>query len=352
MANWGRNVIQILVLGAGLIGARHAKSVQQHPACTLVGVVEPNPALHSDHSISYYTDVADVAHPVQAAIIATPTHLHAEHGIFAAQRGWAILVEKPISESLEQAKALSDAVAKTGVASLVGHHRRYHAHVQHLKHMIAAGDIGDPITATVIWAVRKPDGYFQENWRTTGGSPVMINLVHDVDILRYILGDVTEIRALGSAHIRNADRTESGAALMRFDNGAVAAISFADTAPSPWGFEAGTGENPHIAASHQDMMWITGTAGSVAFPSMTTWSGAQDWSESPKPKRLELPVTNPLAKQLDHFVEVVTRKSTPLISVFDAAETLKVTLQLEAQLSDEINYVKARINKENQHAVR
>ena len=80
MANWSRNVIQILVLGAGLIGARHAKSVQQHPACTLVGVVEPNSALHIDPSISYYTDVADVAHPVQAAIIATPTHLHAEHG--------------------------------------------------------------------------------------------------------------------------------------------------------------------------------------------------------------------------------------------------------------------------------
>ena len=334
MANWSRNVIQILVLGAGLIGARHAKSVQQHPACTLVGVVEPNSALHIDPSISYYTDVADVAHPVQAAIIATPTHLHAEHGVFAAQRGWDILVEKPISGSLAQAQALSDAVDKAGVASLVGHHRRYHAHVQHLKQMIAAGDIGDPITATVIWAVRKPDGYFQENWRTTGGSPVMINLVHDVDILRYILGEVTEIRALGSAHIRNANRTESGAAIMRFDNGAVAAISFADTAPSPWGFEAGTGENPHIAASHQDMMWITGTAGSVAFPSMTQWSGAQDWSESPKPKRLDLPETDPLATQLNHFVEVVARKSEPLISVFDATETLKVALELEAQLSD------------------
>ena len=327
-------MIQILVLGAGLIGARHAKSVQQHPACTLVGVVEPNSALHIDPSISYYTDVADVAHPVQAAIIATPTHLHAEHGIFAAQRGWDILVEKPISGSLAQAQALSDAVDKAGVASLVGHHRRNHAHVQHLKQMIAAGDIGDPITATVIWAVRKPDGYFRENWRTTGGSPVMINLVHDVDILRYILGEVTEIRALGSAHIRNANRTESGAAIMRFDNGAVAAISFADTAPSPWGFEAGTGENPHIAASHQDMMWITGTAGSVAFPSMTQWSGAQDWSESPKPKRLDLPETDPLATQLNHFVEVVARKSEPLISVFDAAETLKVALELEAQLSD------------------
>lgn len=327
-------MIQILVLGAGLIGARHAKSVQQHPACTLVGVVEPNSALHIDPSISYYTDVADVAHPVQAAIIATPTHLHAEHGVFAAQRGWDILVEKPISGSLAQAQALSDAVAKAGVASLVGHHRRYHAHVQHLKQMIAAGDIGDPITATVIWAVRKPDGYFQENWRTTGGSPVMINLVHDVDILRYILGEVTEIRALGSAHIRNANRTESGAAIMRFDNGAVAAISFADTAPSPWGFEAGTGENPHIAASHQDMMWITGTSGSVAFPSMTQWSGAQDWSESPKPKRLDLPETDPLATQLNHFVEVVARKSEPLISVFDATETLKVALELEAQLSD------------------
>ena len=68
--------------------------------------------------------------------------------------------------------------------------------------MVGNGEIGTPITATMIWAMRKPDAYFEENWRTKSGSPVMINLVHDIDILRFVLGEIIDITAVGAAHIR------------------------------------------------------------------------------------------------------------------------------------------------------
>ncbi len=75
----------------------------------------------------------------------------------------------------------------------------------------------------------------------------MINLVHDIDLLRHLLGEVTSVAAVGSTAIRNATRIESGVAALQFASGAAASIAFADTTPSPWGFEAGTGENPNIA---------------------------------------------------------------------------------------------------------
>jgi len=328
-------VKNILVVGAGLIGERHAKSVQSHPRCDLVGVVDPNTDLHLDPTMTYYTDMQAVTVHVDGAIIATPTHLHAENGQFAAQKGWDILIEKPVTETLEQAEALNKVVAQTGVASLVGHHRRYHKSLQHLKHLIAHGEIGHPITATLIWAMRKPDAYFEGNWRSTGGSPVMINLVHDLDVLRFVFGDICAVRALGSAHIRKAGRVESGAVLLAFASGVTAAISFADTAPSPWGFEAGTGENPNIATTDQDMMWITGTRGGISFPSMTRWGGAADWSKAPIPQTLPYQTTIPLNEQLDHFLEVIERNAEPLISVFDATKTLGITLHIEALLTQE-----------------
>jgi predicted dehydrogenase len=328
-------VKNIIVVGAGLIGARHAQSVQSHPNCHLVGVVDPNTDLHLDSEMTYYTDMQAVTDPVDGAIIATPTHLHAEHGQFAAQNGWDILIEKPVTETLEQAEALNNVVAQTGVASLVGHHRRYHKNLQHLKHLIARSEIGDPVTATLIWAMRKPDAYFEGNWRSTGGSPVMINLVHDLDVLGFVFGEICAVRALGSAHIRKAGRVESGAALLAFTSGLTAAISFADTAPSPWGFEAGTGENPNIATTEQDMMWITGTRGGISFPSMTRWGGAADWSQAPIPQTLPSQTTVPLNEQLDHFVDVMERKAEPLISVFEATKTLDITLQIEALLTQE-----------------
>ena len=173
---------RVLVIGNGLIGARHATLVQQHPDCTLIGVVEPNTDLHRDADVRYFNNLAEVTADVDGAIIATPTHLHSGHGIDAAQRGWDILIEKPVTATLQEATQLAQAVQKSGVASLVGHHRRYHHSVQHLKKMVGNGEIGTPITATMIWAMRKPDAYFEENWRTKSGSPVMINLVHDIAV--------------------------------------------------------------------------------------------------------------------------------------------------------------------------
>lgn len=92
---------RVLVIGNGLIGARHATSVQQHPDCTLVGVVEPNADLHRDADVRYFHDLEDVKTDVDGAIIATPTHLHSSHGIDAAQRGWDVLIEKPVTATLQ-----------------------------------------------------------------------------------------------------------------------------------------------------------------------------------------------------------------------------------------------------------
>jgi predicted dehydrogenase len=242
------------------------------------------------------------------------------------------LIEKPVAADVEGAQALKAALSNAGVRSLVGHHRRYHSNVQRLRSVLAEGAIGTPVTASVIWAMRKPDNYFDGNWRTAGGSPVMINLVHDIDILRFVLGEVSDIACLAGAPLRGGGRIESGAVALRFERGATATISFADTAPSPWGFEAATGENPNIGTTHQDMMWITGTQGGISFPSLTQWSGV-DWGQAAKRLPVEVAVNGvvPLAAQLDHFLDVIGG-AVPLIDVADATRTLQVALDIETQL--------------------
>jgi len=167
-------VKQLLVLGAGLIGARHAQAIKAHAGCNLVGVVEPNQSLYRDANTTYFSDISQVTAPVDGVIIATPTNLHCENGIYAARKGWDILIEKPVTASLEQAKQLSQVVQESGIASLVGHHRRYHPSVQALKSLVKDKKIGTAVTASMIWAMRKPDAYFEQNWRSTEGSPVMI----------------------------------------------------------------------------------------------------------------------------------------------------------------------------------
>lgn len=323
---------RILVVGGGLIGIRHVQAVQDHPACELVGLADPDMTINIDVP-RYKAMSAAKSAGVDGVIIATPTHLHAEHGAQAAALGWHMLIEKPVAGRLKDAQTLAQTLNHSQIRSLVGHHRRYHASVQQLRSLIADGAIGQVVNVSVLWAMRKPDAYFNGNWRTAGGSPVMINLVHDIDLMRFCIGEITQTAALCGAPLRGTDRIESGAVALAFENGATGTISFADTAPSPWGFEAATGENPNIGTTQQDMMWITGTQGAISFPSMTLWRGT-DWSTPAQIAPLT-PAANtatPLEAQLTHFVEVMDG-AAPLIDVADATRTLAVAEQIEAQLA-------------------
>ena len=325
---------RILVVGGGLIGIRHLQAVRVHAECELVGLVDPDMSIQCD--VPRFAKMGDVLEPVDGVIIATPTHLHTLHGIEAAERGWHMLIEKPVSETLESAQKLEMALRGQNIRSLVGHHRRYHAVVQQLKACLEAELIGKVVNVSVLWAMRKPDAYFEGNWRTDGGSPVMINLVHDIDILRFVVGEIIQTVALKGKPLRGSTRVESGAIALAFENGAVGNVSFSDITPSPWGFEAGTGENPNIGATHQDMMWITGTKGALSFPSMEVWKGT-DWGSAAERVPFS-PAQNeksPLEAQLDHFLAVIDG-AEPLVDVADATLTLGVAQELEAKLSIQV----------------
>jgi predicted dehydrogenase len=326
-------VKRILVVGGGLIGARHVQAVRAHPDTSLVGLVDPDPLVMEGDPVPRFADMSDVTEPADGVIIATPTALHAEQGIYAAERGWHMLVEKPVAGDLASAESLSASITYAGVGSLVGHHRRYHASVQQLQGLVAEGEIGTPVCASLIWAMRKPDAYFKGNWRTRDGSPVMINLVHDIDILRFVLGEIVAVTALRGAGQRGDMRIESGAVALAFASGATGTISFADTTPSPWGFEAATGENPNIGTTEQDMLWISGTRGAISFPSMTLWAGT-DWGTPAARRRIKRAenIKPPLDAQLNHFIEVMDG-APPLIDVADATRTLAIALQIETQLA-------------------
>lgn len=318
---------RILVLGGGLIGRRHVERVQAHPATVCAGLVDPDPAACADLEVPRLAGPEDA--DCDAVILATPSHLHKEQALAAASRGWPVLIEKPVATTLADADAL---IAGCTVPALVGHHRRHHPRVQALKALLDSGRIGRPVTATLIWAMRKPDSYFDGNWRSAGGSPVMINLVHDLDLLRFWFGEISALAALPGARLRGTPRLESGAVALTHASGVAATISFADTAPSPWGFEAGTGENPGIGRTGQDMLWIAGTEGGVGFPSLTLWHGT-DWSEPARAEATpDVPETAPLDRQLDHFLDVIAGRAVPLCTLQDGRAALAAALLIEEQM--------------------
>jgi len=280
--------------------------------------------------VPVFADMAEIDVPADGSALAHPTAPDARLAVAAARSGWHVRVEKPVAEDLASADDMIAAADAAGVAVLVGHHRRHHPLVRKAREILTSGRLGQPVLASLIWAMRKPDSYFDVPWRAgVDGAPVKQNLIHDVDTLRWFFGEVVEVTGLGSNAVRGARRTESGGAVLAFDSGVIVTIAFADTTPTPWGFEAGTGESPAIPKTAQDSLRIACTRGGLEFPSLRVWSGAETWNDRPVMSETPVETAVPLIRQLEHFADVIEGRAAPITDARDARATLEATLKIQ-----------------------
>ena len=323
-------MVKLLLAGTGLIGHRHMQHILEHSDLELVGIIDPLITDEKIEGVTTYSSLSDVNKRADGIILATPTETHADLTIQSLEMGLHVLVEKPVAASLPEADKMIRASEKTGLSILVGHHRRHHPLVNETINILKSGKIGKPVAASLMWLMRKQDEYFDVEWRKgIDGGPIKQNLIHDVDTLRAFFGEIISVVGSGTNIVRNAKRHENGGVVLGFDTGMVATITFSDATPTPWGFEAGTGESPYIPKTNQSSMFIACTNGGLEFPTLKLWSGASNWNEKPIMEHQDIPEAVPLVRQLEHFSDVIRGKVTPIVDAKSARETLAVILQIE-----------------------
>jgi predicted dehydrogenase len=320
----------LLLAGTGLIGHRHMQHILEHPDLELVGIIDPLITDEKIEGVITYNSLGDVNKHADGIILATPTETHADLTIQSLEMGLHVLVEKPVAASLLEADKMILASEKTGLSILVGHHRRHHPLVNETINILKSGKIGRPVAASLMWLMRKQDEYFDVEWRKgIDGGPIKQNLIHDVDTLRAFFGEIISVVGSGTNIVRNAKRHENGGVVLGFNTGMVATITFSDATPTPWGFEAGTGESPYIPKTNQSSMFIACTNGGLEFPTLKLWSGASNWNEKPIMEHQNISEAVPLIRQLEHFSDVIRGKAAPIVDAKSARETLAVILQIE-----------------------
>jgi predicted dehydrogenase len=313
-----------VVGGSGLIGKRHCQHVSSNPSTTLIAIVDPSPsALETAtlHSTTLYPSVAALldASPDRpdAAIVCTPNHTHVPISSQLAEAGIHILCEKPISTDVQTAASLIATARKHNIRLLIGHHRRFNPYMLTTKHLLSTGAVGAITAVSGLWTVLKPASYFADlqAWRgkkSGGGGPVLLNFIHEIDLMHYLFGPVTRIHAEKTLSRRpqDADSAEEGAAVtMRFASGVVGTFVLSDNVASPHSFEGGTGENPVLAKTGADVYRIFGTEGTLSVPDMvlsTYEDGKVGWEQSVSVRRVEVENMHvaPFDSQLEHFVKV------------------------------------------------
>jgi predicted dehydrogenase len=325
-------VMRIGVAGAGLIGRKHIELIQTSTDCVVAGIADPTiqaKAFAEAHGISWYSDHRALLEREDAdgMIVASPNALHLGIAIDCLERGTPALVEKPVTDTVASAQALLRAVRRTGVPVLVGHHRRHNPRIRAVRQMIANGEIGQLTAVVGLWLLQKPDSYFDVAWRREpGGGPILINLVHDIDDLRFICGEIVEVQALTSNSVRGFAVEDTAALLLRFENGALGTVTVSDATPAPWSWELTSGENPAYPKQDQPCYLFAGTKGSLSVPTMEHWSypGERGWYAPLTRTEVAAATLDPLVEQLRHFLAVIAGGEAPLISVEDAMGTLAV----------------------------
>jgi predicted dehydrogenase len=324
--------VRLAVVGAGLIGKRHVEHVAAEPTAELAAVVDPSPVgevLAREHGVKWFASLSDLlaADKPDGVIVATPNQMHVANGLEAIAAGIPVLVEKPIADTVEAAGRLVEAAEAAGVPLLTGHHRRHNPMIQAARRAIDDGRLGTVLAVHSFCWFFKPDDYFDVPWRREkGAGPVFINLIHDVDNLRYLCGDVVSVHALESNAVRGHPVEETAVILLRFASGALGTVTVSDTIVAPWSWELTAGENPVYHRTQESCYQIGGTHGSLTVPHLDLWrnTGPRSWWEPVTPERLPFEAADPLRLQVQQFCKVIRGIEPPLVSGRDGLETLRV----------------------------
>lgn len=323
--------LPIALIGAGGIGRTHAQRLLRHPDAALAGIADPKPAGRAyAESIGapWFADPRELLDQTKpgAVLVATPNATHTAIGLDCIARGIPVLMEKPIADTLAEAERLCAAAEKAGVPLLVGHQRRHSVRVRTAKTWMTEGRIGRPVAANVMATWLKPDDYFDLAWRREpGGGPVLINLTHDIDILRHLIGEVVSVQAASANAARGFAVEDTAAVLLRFANGALATLITSDATPAPWCYDLGAGELERYPRQDAESIYVCGTAGSFSLPGLSLWRypGTRGWAEPLAQERTALRHADPYDEQFRHLRALVEGREAPLVSGRDAMATLR-----------------------------
>ncbi|HEU5014978.1 MAG TPA: Gfo/Idh/MocA family oxidoreductase, partial [Roseiflexaceae bacterium] len=221
--------ISLMVVGAGVRGTNYASYALHHPdAVRIIGVAEPRAwwrdrlvdehDMSDEYVFSDWREAAAMPRFANAVVITTQDAMHVEPAVAFANKGYHILLEKPMAPDEEGCRRIVEAVKANGVTLAVCHVMRYTRYTQMLKSIVESGRIGEVASLQHLEPVgywHQAHSYVRGNWRNEAlSSPMLLaKSCHDLDWIRYIMGkQCTQVSSFGSLKHFRAEERPAGAA--------------------------------------------------------------------------------------------------------------------------------------------
>lgn len=227
-------MLHCAVVGTGYIGRRHCQILQQHPDTQLLAVADTKAEAMQGLDIPQYPDLDSLLQhsPAQVVHLCTPNYLHTTQALQVLQAGRHVVIEKPMGLDYDQCRAVADMALRVDRKVFVVMQNRFTPTALWLKQLLAEGHLGKLYMVQVNCFWNRDDRYYQPaSWkgkRAQDGGVLFTQFSHFVDILYWLLGDLTDLQATmdNLAHRRNTDMADSGHVLFRLQGGALGSLHF------------------------------------------------------------------------------------------------------------------------------
>ena len=333
MTRWqpaGNAEIRVALLGAGAMGRNHARVLQTMEGIRLVAVADADPdaarAAAGTLGIRHAADAIDLLEmePLHAVVIATPTTTHAALALAALERGLAVLVEKPLAPTVEEALAILDKAQDTGAPVAVGHVERHNPAVLELGRRLRGGWL-----STVYAIASRRAGPFPDRIRDVG---VTVDLAtHDVDILSWIAGERPSRVYAETAQRIHATNEDLLFGLLQFPSGATGMLDVNWLTPAKRRQLLVVGEEGMF-----ELDYLTQRLTFTRATDMTNPRLIKGYAPTFEGEIAELPVasTEPLAAEIDAFLGVVRNGGRPVVDAEDGLWAVAIATSLLAAAAD------------------
>ena len=318
--------VPLALIGAGWIGREHGRNIARNPRAKLAAVCDPNSenvrllreSTGTDFAV--YADYRELLRAqVEAVVIASPNALHAEMSLAAAKAGKHIFCEKPMAITLDDCRRIRQAVHAAGVQYLIGYHRRLNPLYQYARNLLDEGKLGRPFLIESDYLHHVPGDWPIWSWvgkENVGGSLFHAGSGHNVDLIRYLCGEITEVACMKGTFLPRKDQVETedtAIALFRFESGAIGKVQFCLGPILPFQFRFA----------------LFGTRGSMinnrvwldTMPRFSEQGHEDDCIELPSnwiPDNVQGGVSETWGKLIDHFVEMLA-DGVPCVNDVDGA---------------------------------
>lgn len=324
--------MKFLIAGLGSIGRRHFRNLLALGQKDLVLLRSHRSTLPESELAGFpvETDLTEALakHRPEAVMVANPTSLHLPTAIEAARAGCHLLLEKPVSHSLEGLDDLRRAARESGSRILVGFQFRYHPTLKVARALIAAGRLGQVLTAHAHWGEYLPNWHPWEDYRQSYaaradlGGGVIVTLTHPLDYLRFLLGEVAEVWSF-NGHISplEVDVEDAAEIGLKFAGGAVGGVHVNY-------FQRPPVHRLEIVGTDGTLRWDNAD-GVLGFQRMPAAFGA--YSANPPAPELEtfaLPEgferNDLFLAQTRHFIEVAEGRADPICTLEDGVQAMRL----------------------------